>query len=1592
MLTQEPKQAQVKLTQQGQKPVINTLALPPCSYALYPMRLSASFDEDLDPEMDYHPDKVESFIERFPTLESKVKALRPGYLYIYVDGHLYQEYKVSLSTNGHALYQQIDLIFDQGKDTRRTLVGLKQPFVLIPVEAKKVELGYSAVQWPWLRINTLGGIAPASRFNGAVATDERFLALNDTRLAQCKNPTVFTRESNKDREKRLQNATYNLGADNLHWQQLDKPAMESKSFIHAVDSEFHDKIAKAENQFLETIVLGVGVCVLNDHLDILDRLVQRHNLALNLMSKLLKDMQDPNLSGDKKALFPNSQHFTSAALIHKHLVAVGSASDDKYFAEQAKKYRDLIHVDDLNATLGMEYRERVNVLIGITHQQLEVFILNQFDQSLYPQLITTSESLWQQELLDMFACKFENEWETIPSNPIDMPVAELAFEFLGNLFSALCALPGGLDKSITGTSQDFEQYKQDILTNKALKWIEDTIDLNNELWQAIAIGRLNSMADKSASAAWEEDDTHVGAQTWFQTSRRAIQALNKMYTIFALKGSIELASLGSKHTLAVVKPIQRYLGMEFKSAELGQLVDTNPMNAKQFSRTVEKHARNNPVLLSNFFRENRPVILNKLGGEKVEQIKQRRQQEKEQFEQNLENEKDATYSQWQQEENAAHEKAENTYADVQADLAKQESAKKQKIADIQADIKQSNLNYNDRIFELEQEQQQLQSAWDHQNADLKAVEQQVVTSRNQSNQARAEHQQAQRDIKANRQQLIDINLKIKERAISASKEAEIKYAYYEPIYGEQSAKEMVSKYLAKEQVAIDQLKVEAKALEAKGAELEAKAARTQQRLNQTTAALEQNEAKLAKANTALKETQRQLDSNDSAENSLKTEHEQNQNTKKLALNDAELDLEEFQEVKQQRKNQAYGEMKEQKQAATATKNKKISDYDEQQSQQRKDFDTETQNAVATRKADEATHKSNNAEQAELADKQGKHVIDLNSEAGQAEWQSYQLARSDSSIRHLRLEQDGSYLNKLREKEKILQKLRPSEAGKGLSSFDPKELKGLSDKDLEKIRTMVLRKGAYDSYMKYLERHVMITSTIEDMEGVYKVYLGESAKEIDAKNLNVANSINGLLAIVEFFNLQEAYHVLQTDRTDYDRLNFLGCVLDTAASLEAITLSLTNHATNTARVAGGSTLWTSFSKAPLSATAAIATFMWFSYETWRMLSQNNGDDAWRAYAILTTGSAFGVAATFASGFFAVATGGVAVVLMLVGAFVLSYVWRENSDIVEYALARGPFGAGKGVLERMGFENVDIRAKPDVLEIHLEGKDIVRVNKATYQITDIEKYGYTSQKEGYRLEDTKFVSHADGSYSYQSENGALYIGRVGESLAGKSFNDPIEVEQYFSRHFQEEDEERYADDIYNDKKLSYQLDASTWEKSGKDYLEAVISALFPLSLEMEIVPKRTEHHGRTVRHFGNLLRVKYNVPFLAEVAGEPTIELDIYKPSILNRVGLGSPAKTILFQYKLLDAINQNKPYAARFSENGISVLELDLDNKQFLAEQGLNKNILASESYEFIVNLSCQHKLNSETLYYQPPLLSGEDAARRSNYAVRQEIKVFMRTR
>ena len=89
--------------------------------------------------------------------------LRSGYLYIFVNGHLWRELGV---VDGEGwVYHDVDLAYYQGRDIRPYgAVPTRKGFVELPRrlegEGVRVEVAYSEVQWSWEYICRLGGMSP----------------------------------------------------------------------------------------------------------------------------------------------------------------------------------------------------------------------------------------------------------------------------------------------------------------------------------------------------------------------------------------------------------------------------------------------------------------------------------------------------------------------------------------------------------------------------------------------------------------------------------------------------------------------------------------------------------------------------------------------------------------------------------------------------------------------------------------------------------------------------------------------------------------------------------------------------------------------------------------------------------------------------------------------------------------------------------------------------------------------------------------------------------------------------------------------------------------------------------------------------------------------------------------------------------------------------------------------------------------------------------------------------------------------------------------------------------------------------------------
>ncbi|GGX38645.1 PAAR-like domain-containing protein [Saccharospirillum salsuginis] len=124
----------------------------------------------------------------------QIDALRPGWLYVYLNGYLWRELKVT----EHGTFSDVDLrtwqgcdggLDNQGRPIGRRATGTAQNYVELPTkinnEAPEIQVAFSEVQWSWKRIVSLGGMDPEDpRLRHLVREDETLSG-----IAEC-YPTV----------------------------------------------------------------------------------------------------------------------------------------------------------------------------------------------------------------------------------------------------------------------------------------------------------------------------------------------------------------------------------------------------------------------------------------------------------------------------------------------------------------------------------------------------------------------------------------------------------------------------------------------------------------------------------------------------------------------------------------------------------------------------------------------------------------------------------------------------------------------------------------------------------------------------------------------------------------------------------------------------------------------------------------------------------------------------------------------------------------------------------------------------------------------------------------------------------------------------------------------------------------------------------------------------------------------------------------------------------------------------------------------------------------------------------------------------------
>jgi len=135
-------------------------------YYLIPLGESetASKDEDKTPDVGLMPARLVRLLDEE---EIQLQNLRQGWLYVFVDGHLWREVKIS----DDAVFQDVNLAKYQGKNVRPSAgMGFDYDVLTLPYrlngQSPTVQVAFSEIQWSWQYLCKMGGMS---------ADDKRFL-------------------------------------------------------------------------------------------------------------------------------------------------------------------------------------------------------------------------------------------------------------------------------------------------------------------------------------------------------------------------------------------------------------------------------------------------------------------------------------------------------------------------------------------------------------------------------------------------------------------------------------------------------------------------------------------------------------------------------------------------------------------------------------------------------------------------------------------------------------------------------------------------------------------------------------------------------------------------------------------------------------------------------------------------------------------------------------------------------------------------------------------------------------------------------------------------------------------------------------------------------------------------------------------------------------------------------------------------------------------------------------------------------------------------------------------------------------------------
>ncbi len=1477
--------ANLYVTRQGVDTRTNSLTTPSVDMILLPLRQvpSGTAIRHINDYATFDVKRTQQLQDEYSTEQWQQAPLRAGWLYIFKDDRLWQEYQVhqddSINTDAlhsqPALFQAVTLADYVGEDIRDA-AGEKAGVILTPLN-NDIHIAYSEAQWPWTRINSLGGIHPIH----AVPPINSFPPEDDKNLYQ-----YSAKNAAAARALRLSTVSFDRAQKSQDSNGATLALTIAPQFSQPLNTlipQEHQSLFSCTPDTLETPSRYATVVTLEDTLGNAAELAERYQSAWTQMEGLIQDLKEPHPAGSEKAAkFPHSAWFNTAQLSYRHFYTQPRKDLQRYV--QFSQAHQTFDKDKLMSALGVTERQQVRDWIHQSKTQL-VNLLNghygkgngqsssdptRYDKDFLQRLIAVID--------DFDAMPADSQVSMDGNGQPNQPTRELWLLWLERILTRLSDPAYLLDSAIDGRSQDpnvIQQQRKD----PGIAYISTLMTSEQHpLSQRLLVTEKHPLfvhqviEDETVEGDDEDIDTQQNAganlndnsTSLFELNRRALQTVAELFTqLFAARLYIDegIVTLGRNNIMRFLK---RRAGINYQLSELRhhlhqeiltpdangglrphKLNKNQPGSRKTNNQPALNNSKSVQVLAREFILNQQPYVLAAHNGETPEAFTTRMNASFNDKHVTLKNNQDAAFILQQKRLRADTILSNGQAKDVtfERQLNRDKAMAKQQALIEQLSVEQTQLqpNYNktqqqhlDKFYQLEAESTQTGERVKNAQAEKFNAKKQLVAAQTthsiESQKNQALHQNHQTFLATNNglgKDLIDKNRQI---------------------YLDESDRNLEK---AKQQLTIAEAtnaQQDTKlhnATEKWKADSKTNAANTKQ-LNAD------KDAAYQKYRTDIKDYEKNL-----TDTKAKLKQQKLNNADKKT-SDKVLEKDTIQENKQRYQQN-------------------IDNIKHKNQQEHEALDKKHQAVIDKKKSDTKAHQESNKAEIKKQRSEGNLTYDLNDNA-----QRQRLEQFTRDTQTLALGKNLDY-----------DRIIITETNAQYETYrHPKNVGG-------DPRTLV-----FDPYQGGLFQRFLDNCWVGTLTPKSNGFLNQSlAKGYEEDVTNASNrelNIKGVLWGLEVFNTKSAVENLikhsDSDSNKQNRLvwNAVGSILDLGDATQVLAEGYKNTSTlsTTSNTLSKATRWMSQPHAKLLGVSAAFFSAYWSFSDMNKANSEH-DDVFNAHATILMGhSLIGASVTTSwiiglsgaeAGVLTAFTGWFGIALVLAGTGLYYFVFRPDRPLLDAWLQANYFANDTSNLPwtpaLANNPNQADTKEDDTVTITFGSGDSITLDKNSVIVGINHKtrsIGEPTTHHAIWLENSTLQYQYTNAFSGK----VTTLGRIGRRFAERTFSDPEALEDFLMDltsdngvfttsingehhpyqkrpNFDESEIEKYYPEL--------------WKTHPMANYEALVNALAPLEVEFEAGPVSTSRHGRAFKKNGNKVVIRIHAPYFTEGKSELTVML-------------------------------------------------------------------------------------------------------------------------